>query len=95
MIGADECIAIFLTSCSALELKPNFVRALANLGISFANQGMHNEAAQAYLATLLRNPRAENVWNYLRVTLVSMDRHDLLPLIEERNVEKFRGHFSF
>ena len=29
----------------ALELKPNYVRALANLGISYSNQEMYDEVA--------------------------------------------------
>lgn len=79
----------------ALELKPNYVRALANLGISFANQGLHREAAQAYLATLQRNPKAEHIWGYLRIALTSLERNDLLSLTDKRNVDAFKAYFHF
>eukprot|EP00475_Leptophrys_vorax_P014294 TRINITY_DN2068_c0_g1_i1.p1 TRINITY_DN2068_c0_g1~~TRINITY_DN2068_c0_g1_i1.p1 ORF type:complete len:608 (-),score=176.78 TRINITY_DN2068_c0_g1_i1:674-2497(-) len=79
----------------ALELKPNYVRALANLGISFANQGLHEQAAQAYLATLARNPTADHVWNYLKISLSTMDRQELIELANFKDVNVFREFFSF
>ena len=79
----------------ALEIKPNFVRARANLGIAYANQGMHEEAAQAYLTTLVRNPNAEHIWSYLRLSLASMGREDLIQATHERNLDVFRSNFIF
>jgi peroxin-5 len=79
----------------ALELKPNYVRALANLGISFANQGLHEQAAQAYLATLARNPSADHVWNYLKISLSTMDRPELVELANFKDVNVFREFFAF
>jgi tetratricopeptide (TPR) repeat protein len=76
-------------------LRPNYVRALANLGIAYANQNMHEEASSAYLATLARNPMAEHVWSYLRLSLASMGREDLVQLAHEKNLDAFRGIFQF
>ena len=36
----------------ALELKPRYVRAFVNLGISCANQARYDEAARHYLKAL-------------------------------------------
>jgi len=79
----------------ALELKPNYVRALANLGISFSNQGMHDEAAQAYLATLSCNPDAKHIWNYLRMSLSSLNRPELVDLTNLEDPNVFREYFDF
>ncbi|GAB2289314.1 hypothetical protein Dimus_023618 [Dionaea muscipula] len=53
----------------ALDLKPNYVRAWANMGISYANQGMYEDSIRYYVRALSMNPKADNAWQYLRISL--------------------------
>ena len=79
----------------ALELKPNYVRAWVNMGISYANRKMYDVAAKYYLKALSLHSQPNHIWSYLRLTLNCMDRRDLAALVEEKNVELFRGEFKF
>ena len=79
----------------ALLLKPNYVRALSNLGISFANQDMHKEACQSYLASLKLNNAAEGVWDHLTMSLMHLNRGDLVQLCQHKDVKYFEDFFSF
>lgn len=79
----------------ALKLKPNYVRALSNLGISFANQDMHREACQSYLASLKLNPKADGIWDHLTMSLMHLNRSDLVDLCKFKDVNRFKKHFDF
>ena len=68
---------------------------MANLAISFANQGLHEDAARTYLATLEQNPNASHIWSYLRISLSHLGRDELVALTKQRNVSVFRQHFDF
>ena len=76
------CICVRIGS--ALQLRPTFVRALANLAIAYANQGMHDEAVRTYLTTLTHNPDANHVWSYLRISLSHMQKDQLVELSHVR-----------
>lgn len=69
--------------CRALELRPGYVRAMANLGIAYANQNMHQDAARLYVQTLVKNPHAEHIWSYLRLSLAALRRNDLVQATME------------
>ena len=58
-----------LNRSRALEIKPNYVRALANLGISYANQSMGEPAAACFLKALELNPTTQHLWSSLRSCL--------------------------
>ena len=79
----------------ALKLKPNYVRALSNLGIAFANQDLHREACQSYLASLKLNNNADGVWDHLQMSLMHLNRSDLVNLCKSRDVNLFKKHFDF
>ncbi|KAJ8433016.1 hypothetical protein Cgig2_010992 [Carnegiea gigantea] len=70
---ADPCCFVLslVLYCKliALDLKPNYVRAWANMGISYANQGMYDESIRYYVRALAMNPKADNAWQYLRISL--------------------------
>jgi peroxin-5 len=53
----------------ALEIKPNYVRAWVNLGISHSYQNNFEEAGRFYLNALSLNPTAKHIWSYFRKTL--------------------------
>ncbi|WWC91978.1 uncharacterized protein L201_006932 [Kwoniella dendrophila CBS 6074] len=103
----------------ALELHPNFVRALFNLGISYMNLGQYPLAAQSALDALRlqhsdisegysflqqnvsgaehRNSKgvtSEALWNTLKSACVNMNRHDLVKLVEGRELSDFPMNFG-
>uniref|UniRef100_A0A7S3YUE3 Peroxin-5 n=2 Tax=Lotharella globosa TaxID=91324 RepID=A0A7S3YUE3_9EUKA len=79
----------------ALGLKQNYMRARTNLAIAYANQDMHDKACVHYLKALRQNAEAAHVWGYLKISLSSVGRGDLIPLVERRDVGAFEKHFRF
>lgn len=80
---------------NALEIKPNFARALSNLGISFSNRGIFQDAASCYLRVLNMNPQANHIWSYLRGCFTQMNRYDLVEKLQARDVQMFAEEFEF
>jgi len=93
--NGQKCPEAIKAYSKALQLKPNYVRALSNLGISFANQNMHREACQSYLASLKQNPKADGVWDHLTMSLLHLNRNDLVELSYKKDVTLFKNHFDF
>ncbi|KAL0824422.1 hypothetical protein Bca101_048099 [Brassica carinata] len=84
-------LADSLYHADALDLKPNYVRALANMGISYANQGMYKESIPYYVRALAMNPKADNAWQYLRLSCAS--RQNLIQACEARNLDVLQKEF--
>ncbi|TXT07382.1 hypothetical protein VHUM_03102 [Vanrija humicola] len=70
----------------ALEIKPTFTRAIANLGVACLNIGVHREAAEHFLAALAMQPtdpsgvaapEAYSLWATLRRALIALDMPEL------------------
>merc|ERR1719419_1419458 len=95
MANGGKCQDAIRAYSKALQLKPNYVRALSNLGISFANQDMHKEACQSYLASLKLNSAADTVWDHLTMSLMHLNRSDLVELCKHKDVSYFKNHFDF
>ena len=93
--NGGKCKDAIRAYSKALQLKPNYVRALSNLGISFANQDMHKEACQSYLASLKLNSAADTVWDHLTMSLMHLNRGDLVELCKHKDVSYFKNHFDF
>ena len=79
----------------ALELKPNYVRSWANMGISYANQTKYSAAAKYYLKALSLNEKANHIWGYLRFCFACMNRHDLVAKTDQQDLDAFREEFKF
>lgn len=79
----------------ALERKPLYVRARANLGISFLAMRMYMDAAKQFLAALSIEPDAVHIWTNLETAFSYMHRQDLLDKAKERRVDLFRSEFDF
>ncbi|RIB20629.1 hypothetical protein C2G38_1175625 [Gigaspora rosea] len=90
----------------ALDLKPTFVRARYNLGVSCLNIGCYSEAAEHLLGALSMhqigsdNGEIKNVSSSLRDTLMRafkmMEREDLCEKLRTSiNVNQFRDEFDF
>ncbi|CAN6994249.1 unnamed protein product [Brassica oleracea var. botrytis] len=86
-------LADSLYHADALDLRPNYVRALANMGISYANQvrGMYKESIPYYVRALAMNPKADNAWQYLRLSCAS--RQNLIQACEARNLDVLQKEF--
>ena len=86
----------------ALNLKPSFVRARYNLGVSCINIGCYKEAAEHFLGALSlhgetthRKNVSSSLWDTLRRTFLMMERRDLFEKAQANTLELFRGEFEF
>lgn len=94
----------------ALELKPTFVRARYNLGVSCINIGCYKEAAEHLLSGLsmhevegvlddgsnFNNNQSSSLMETLKRAFIAMDRRDFLELVKPgMDLNQFRGEFNF
>lgn len=91
----------------ALELKPTFVRARYNLGVSCINIGCYKEASEHLLSGLamhqvegqgstLSHNQSSSLMETLKRAFIAMDRRDLLEQVKPgMDLDLFRGEFSF
>lgn len=91
----------------ALELKPTFVRARYNLGVSCINIGCYKEAAEHLLSglsmhqvegenTTLSHNQSTALTETLKRSFIAMERRDLLELVKPgMDLNQFRGEFNF
>jgi hypothetical protein len=70
------------------------VRTLANVGLGFNNVSRYSEAVPYFLNALLINPKADHIWEYLRRSLVNMNRFDLLEKCSKRDPNLFRTDYT-
>jgi len=89
---SDEAIGCYYR---ALEAKPSFVRARANLGISYMALRQYEKAAQYFLGAISMHPEARHIWTNLQMVFMSMDRDDLVDKTAANDVEVFRNDFEF
>mmetsp|Transcript_5719 Transcript_5719/g.9080 ORF Transcript_5719/g.9080 Transcript_5719/m.9080 type:complete len:193 (-) Transcript_5719:297-875(-) len=78
----------------ALDLRPNYVRTLVNIGLANSNTGDYVKALQCFLNALALNPKAKHIWNYARQTAIQGDRFDLLDKIDAQDISMFKGEFT-
>eukprot|EP01087_Luapelamoeba_hula_P010905 TRINITY_DN2913_c0_g1_i1.p1 TRINITY_DN2913_c0_g1~~TRINITY_DN2913_c0_g1_i1.p1 ORF type:complete len:693 (+),score=61.67 TRINITY_DN2913_c0_g1_i1:3-2081(+) len=79
----------------SLSLKPTYTRARANLGISYLNLEMYEEAATTFLQCLALQPSARHLWMSLHTVFSRMNRDDLLEKSLSYDIELFRSDFQF
>lgn len=85
---SDEAIPAYLR---AIELRPGYARAHLNLGISYNNLGNFGAAARAYLRALELSPSATHIWEYLKISLTSTERPDLVALCNARDLNALKA----
>lgn len=90
-LSTQQAIDAYL---QALELRPNYVRTLANVGLGYNNVSRYSEAVPFFLNALLINPKADHIWEYLRRSLVNMNRFDLLEKCGKRDPNLFRTEYT-
>jgi len=54
----------------ALDLRPNYVRTLVNIGLAANNKYEYLDAAQQFIYALCLNPKADHLWSYLRQSIL-------------------------
>lgn len=103
-LRSEEAVSAYF---KALELKPTFVRARYNLGVSCINIGCYKEAAEHLLSGLamhqvegqdstLNHNQSSSLMETLKRAFIAMDRRDLLEHVKPgMDLEQFRGEFTF
>lgn len=93
----------------AVDLNPALIRAWVNVGTAYSNRGELQKAMRYYLKGIsMANDRdaqgnlqvkeqdhMHHVWSFLRVTVMSMSRPELLDLVDNKNIDGLRAHFNF
>nr|CAD7596950.1 unnamed protein product [Timema genevievae] len=92
---------------NALRLSPGFIRARYNLGITCVNLQAYREAAEHFLACLNQQAAGKNlegkssnanmsssIWSSLRLVVSSLDRHDLIDAVDNRNLLTLNKEFQ-
>jgi len=78
----------------ALQKKPTYTRARANLGISYMAIQDYSEAAKCFLGAIEINNTA-HLWDNLKSAFTMMERPDLVEKIHTHQVDLFRDEFDF
>ncbi|PRP79288.1 hypothetical protein PROFUN_12429 [Planoprotostelium fungivorum] len=80
----------------SLDAKPSFVRARANLGISYMALKQYEKAAQYFLGAISLHPESKHIWSNLRIVFQYLERPDLIDKMDsQHDVEMFREDFEF
>ncbi|XP_065218864.1 peroxisomal targeting signal 1 receptor [Planococcus citri] len=90
----------------ALALSPGYIRARYNLGITCVHLKMYKQATEHLLIALNQQiagrgihgeksrKMSESIWTTLRLALSLLDRRDLLPIVERRNLDELNSEFN-
>lgn len=90
----------------ALALSPGYIRARYNLGITCLHLKMYKQATEHLLTALNQQTSgrgihgeksrkmSESIWTTLRLALSLLNRRDLLPIVERRNLDELNKEFS-
>lgn len=105
---SDDALRAYRRS---VDINPALVRAWVNVGTAYSNRGEFPKAARYYLKSvamaeeeatsasekgiIATQDRMAHVWGYLRTTLISMSRSDILHLVDSRDIRGLRSHFTF
>ncbi|XP_056635699.1 peroxisomal targeting signal 1 receptor isoform X2 [Diorhabda sublineata] len=91
----------------ALNLSPGFIRARYNVGITCINLNAYREAAEHFLTALNQQARGKDVmnsgsmsqmsdtiWSTLRMCVSLMNRGDLKPFVDKRDLKELNKAFG-
>jgi len=60
---------------------------ILQLGVLQANVGNYDASARYYVRALSLNPQAVNVWGYLRTSLACSGKVELMPAVDEEDLQ--------
>ncbi|XP_039298809.1 peroxisomal targeting signal 1 receptor [Nilaparvata lugens] len=90
----------------ALQLSPGFIRARYNLGITCVHLRAYREAAEHLLTALNQQvagrgihgeksvSMSDSIWSTLRLTVSLLQRSDLIPAVNQRDLKKLNDEFE-
>ncbi|GKV54046.1 hypothetical protein SLEP1_g60556, partial [Rubroshorea leprosula] len=55
--------------------------------------GMYEESIPYYVRALTMNPKADNAWQYLRISLSCASRNDMMEACDARNLDLLNKEF--
>ncbi len=86
----DEAIHAYQ---QALDIRPNYVRTMANIGLAYRNLFSYPESIPFFLNAILLNPKADHIWNYVRSSFLQMNRLDLVEKMNYKDPNMYRNEF--
>ena len=78
-LDTPRCIAAYQ---QALDLRPNYVRTIVNLGLAHNNVADFRNAANCLLNALILNPNLTHVRTYVQTAFIQMKRYDLVEKLK-------------
>lgn len=78
----------------AIDLRPNYVRTIVNLGLSHNNQANFQAAANCFLNALVLQPNVDHVRTYIQTAFIQMKRFDLVEKLKGRDYSVFSDEFE-
>ena len=78
----------------AIDLRPNYVRTLVNIGLAHDNKGEFDNAITSFLNALLLNPKADHIWSYVRRSMVQSGKFDLIEKLQMRDPYAFKDMYN-
>jgi tetratricopeptide (TPR) repeat protein len=70
----------------AIEINKNYPRCLINLGIAFFTLEDYFSSIKYFISALKLNKEIPEVWNYLTSIFISLEREDLLNLVNKKDL---------
>jgi Flp pilus assembly protein TadD len=89
-LEVEEAIKVYQT---ALDLRPNYVRTMANIGLAYRTLTRFEESVPYFLNALVLNPHASSVWRYIRSSFLQMNRMDAVEKLNLKDPNVFRSEF--
>ena len=78
----------------ALDLRPNYVRTLVNIGHTHSSQAEYLKACEQFLNALMIYPQAQHIWSYVRHAALKADRMDIFEKVDQKDPKLFASDFK-
>ncbi|VAI85903.1 unnamed protein product [Triticum turgidum subsp. durum] len=56
-------------------------------------QGLYEDSIRYYVRAVSMNPKADNAWQYLRISLGNASRSDMIAACDSRNLDVLQKEF--
>ena len=70
LANSNKTIDAKMAYQQAIDLRPNYVRTMVNIGLAHNNEGEFLKATNQFLNALILNPNAKHIWSYARQALL-------------------------
>ena len=79
----------------ALESNKKYPRALSNLGVAYLNKEMYNESIKYFIKSLEIFSEQPDIWNQLLGIFLTINRDDLINIINKRDINLLKNINNF